>query len=183
MIKLTDEEKMLIRDGKPYLKRNDFSGFYRNLNSQVGRWYDANCVGHITQFFLENGVNVFDYTDIVYKNMFNGAEIENIVIPDGVRRIQADAFANCENLKNVDLGNTVTTIDSGAFANCGRLKNLFLPDSVTTLGQDIFKGCNNIPIVANKRTGANRLRCKQGEIPWYKDHLFMRNDDTEEGGE
>jgi hypothetical protein len=83
----------------------------------------------------------------------------------------------------VDLGNTVTTIDSGAFTNCGRLRNLFLPDSVTTLGQNIFKGCDNITIVANKRTGANRLRCKQGEIPWYKDHLFMKNDDTEEGGE
>lgn len=176
MIKLTDEEKMLVRDGKEYLQRNDIRNFYRHLNSQVNRWYGAECLGHITQFLLENGVNVFDYIDTIYPNMFHSAEIENIVIPDGIKRIQGNAFADCVNLKNVDLGGTINTIEAKAFSNCKNLKNLFLPDSVTVLGANVFEGCDNINIIANKRTGANRLRCKQGEIPWYKDHLFMRND-------
>ena len=34
----------------------------------------------------------------------------------------------------------------------------------------------------NKRTAANRLRCKQNEIEWYRDHLFV-NEEASEGGE
>lgn len=181
MIKLTDEEKTLIRDGREYLKRNDIKKFYQNLNNQVGRWCSATCCGHITQFLMENGINVFDYLDTIPQNMFYGSEIESIVIPDGITRIQANAFTDCTNLKNVDLGNTVKSIDKGAFAGCKSIKQLFLPDSVTVLGPAVFDDCDpNLVIVANKRTGANRLKCKQNEIPWYKEHLFLRNDDTEE---
>ena len=88
-----------------------------------------------------------------------------------------------KDIRSVQVGDTVTTIDSRAFAGCTNLRRLYLPDSVTTLGTDVFEGCDNITIIANKRTGANRLRCKSGEIPWYKEHLFMNNEGAEEGDE
>lgn len=186
MIKLTDEEKRLVKAESTFLEKNDIRGFYRELNNAVTRWgYPNSILGHITQFFLENGIDVFNYVDTVYPCMFVGSDLESITIPDGVKRIQRSAFAGCENLRNIDLGNTVTTIDARAFYGCKNLRNLFLPDSVTTLGAEVFDGCGDITIVANKRTGANRLRCKQGEIPWYREHLFMKDDgsDSGEGGE
>lgn len=184
MIKLTDEEKRLVKAESSFLEKNDIRGFYRELNNAVTRWgYPATIIGHITQFFLENGIDVFNYIDTVYPHMFVGSELENITIPAGVKRIQAEAFEDCTNLRNVDLGDTVTTIDSRAFAGCINLRRLYLPDSVTTLGTNVFEGCDNITIIANKRTGANRLRCKSGEIPWYKEHLFMNNEGAEGGDE
>ena len=177
MIQLTDREKDIIKENKEYLRRNDIKGFYRELNSYAIIGPEG--IGHVSQFLIENGIDVFNYIDTIPSNMFYGTDIKSMSIPDGIIRIQSNAFSNCTKLQEVNLGNTVKIIDKEAFSGCGKLSQLFLPDSVSVLGSKVFDNCNpNLVIVANKRTGANRLRCKQGEIPWYKEHLFLNQQDT-----
>ena len=137
--------------------------------------------GHITQFLLENGINVFDYFTAIPPYMFCDATIESIQIPDNIERIGKNAFTGCSNLKAVDLGNSVKIIDANAFSNCTELRRVFLPDSLTILGPGIFENCSDdLVLIANKRQGANKLRCKQNEQNWYRKHLFLNDENSGE---
>ena len=179
MIQLTDDEKYYIRSGQDLLKKNDLKRFYGKLNNMTRK---PDEIGHITQFLLENGINVFDYFTAIPPKMFFGAEIESIQIPDNIERIGKRAFSGCFNLKDVDLGNSVKMIDANAFADCTELRRVFLPDSLTILGPGIFENCNDdLVLIANKRQGASKLRCKQNEQEWYRKHLFLNDENSGEG--
>ena len=173
MIQLTDREKEILRNYKKYLADNDMKRFYISLAGSA----QGNEIGRITQFLMERDINVLDYFTEIPKRMFDGAEIESFQVPDNIEKIGRAAFQNCEKLKAIDLGNSVKTIEQGAFRGCNNLKRVFLPDSLTILGPNIFEDCpEDIVLIANKRSGINKLRCKQGEIPWYKEHLFLNQE-------
>ena len=60
-------------------------------------------------------------------------ELEEIVLPDTVRKINKDAFSGNWNLKSVRLSENLENIPSGAFAHCESLETLHIPASVTDL--------------------------------------------------
>lgn len=170
MIVLTDNEKDYITRKKSALKNNDLKAFYGNGTVKAGR---------ITQFLLERGIDVFDYFDALPQNMFAGADIQSISIPGHIKKIGKYCFYDCPNLEVVDLGN-VEVIDEKAFCDCPNLKKVFFPDSLRILGPKVFEGCDeNIVLLANSRKGASRLRCKQADIPWYKEHLMLNSEGDE----
>lgn len=170
MIKLTDYEKELINNCTSYLKNNDIKGMCNHLSTLGAE------IGHIMQFLLDNGIKVFDYVETIPDKMFYGAEFDTITIPDHITKIGKRAFYNCENLTSVKIGDSVSTIGDYAFAGCTKLKQVFLPNSVRILGSEVFKGCDNTIIYAEKRGPGNKLKCKQGEIEWYKNHLFRQEE-------
>ena len=177
MVQLTDNEKNLIRSGNPYLKDNNIKKFYSYLANNAR----GDEMGHISHFFIENGINILDYFTSIPNYAFCGADIESIAIPDNITRIGKGAFKDCKKLKNIDLGNSVKSLDAEAFMGCTGLSRVFLPDSLTILGANAFADCNNnLILFADKRTPANRLRCKQNETSWYRDHLFVNEENTEE---
>ena len=177
MIQLTDYEKSVINSCKSYLKNNDIKGMCYYLNDY------GEAIGHIMQFLLENGIQVFDYVETIPDNMFYGAELDSITIPDHITKIGKQAFYDCKKLTSVKIGEGVSTIGDYAFAGCTNLKQVFLPNSVRILGKEVFRGCDNTIIYAEKRGPGNRLKCKQGEISWYKEHLFRQPETTEEDTE
>ena len=99
----------------------------------------------------------------------NDTTISECVIPDGVIRIEYEAFQNCRYLKNVTIpgsiesithgydgrsrfwdcnnlqsvtiGNGVKEIGDSAFRNCSNLKSVTIPNSVTKIGDSAFKKC------------------------------------------
>ena len=70
--------------------------------------------------------------------------LTSIVIPEGVTSIGEWAFCACKNLANVVLPEGMTTISGGAFANCESLTSIVLPESVTTIGGRVFYECGNV---------------------------------------
>lgn len=177
MIKLTDDEKAAIRYCKEYLQKNDIKTFCQVLRDH----FPWNYSGHIFQFMLENKIPLFEYLTEIPEGMFYGAEIDKITIPDNIERIGNFAFQRCGNLKTVDLGNSITAIGKGAFADCPRLTKVLLPDSLKLLGEGVFENCNdNIVLLANSRAGASRLKCKQSDIEWYKKHLYLNDEPSEQ---
>ena len=52
----------------------------------------------------------------------------DIVIPDGVTSIPADAFKGCETLTSITIPNSVNSIGYAAFANCHSLKDVYITD-------------------------------------------------------
>lgn len=61
-----------------------------------------------------------------------------VVLPDSVRRVGSNAFANCENLKSIDLGG-VQYIGREAF-NSSACEAIALPDTVRYVGSNAFSG-------------------------------------------
>lgn len=80
-------------------------------------------------FQIEN--NVLDsYTD-------DGVTTE-VVIPDGIRMIEADAFENCETIKSVVIPEGVERIYD-AFTGCINLEKIVFPDSLKMISSECLK--------------------------------------------
>ncbi|MDE7268535.1 MAG: leucine-rich repeat protein, partial [Lachnospiraceae bacterium] len=86
-------------------------------------------VSSASDFVISNGV-LTGYT---------GTD-ENVVIPEGVVTIKADAFKNNTTIKTVRFSSTVTTIERSAFYNCSSLVSVNLNEGLATIGREAFYG-------------------------------------------
>ena len=71
-------------------------------------------------------------------------ELNEIVIPDGVKTICNGAFRNCKNLVSVTLPESVVYIGAEAFEDCFKLNSIDLPEGLETIGYYAFSGCNSL---------------------------------------
>ena len=71
---------------------------------------------------------------------FAGRAITSISIPQGVTRIENNAFCECRSLQSVTISNSVAFIDYRAFAYT-RISDVIIPANVEFLGVYIFSGC------------------------------------------
>lgn len=83
---------------------------------------------------------------------------KNVVIPDGVKAIGAEAFENDTLMESVSIPNSVTYIGYNAFSGCTGLKSITIPDSVTETGSEVFYCCTSLTSVqlSNKLTTLSR---------------------------
>ena len=72
------------------------------------------------------------------------------IIPQGVTKIEYEAFKYCEDLKTIIIPDSVTTIEPNAFYYCGSLTNISIPNSVATIDSNVFIGSNLESIVVEK---------------------------------
>jgi len=79
------------------------------------------------------------------KNLYlNGTLVEELVIPNGVSKINNCTFYNCSSLTSVAIPNSVTTIGSYAFSGCSGLTSVTIPNSVDSIGTNAFRECTGI---------------------------------------
>lgn len=71
------------------------------------------------------------------KYMYN----DSIRLPETVKEIGAEAFANCNRLQKINIPESVTRIGAGAFANSKKLKQLVLPSSLKELPEQLCNQC------------------------------------------
>lgn len=72
------------------------------------------------------------------------AEIDEIVLGDGITHIGSNAFYSVWGLVNIAIPDSVTSIGNEAFNGCSALMSISIPDSVTKIGSYAFSGCYNI---------------------------------------
>lgn len=88
---------------------------------------------------------------------FSGSFMDSIVIPDGTRRIDSNAFAYCPNLKSVYISSTVDWIDDESFAYCPNIMSITVDErnevydsrdncNAIISGEYLIKGCNTTVI-------------------------------------
>lgn len=92
----------------------------------------------------EANVRIPDGVQIIGKSAFFMKDILSVVIPEGVRELEDDAFWGCKQLGNVQLPTTLEKIGSGAFNGCERLMTIVIPEGVTEIGPDAFAWCSNL---------------------------------------
>lgn len=92
---------------------------------------------------------------------YQGTEQE-VVIPDTITSISAQAFAGCKTLTSITIPDSVTAIGMGAFRGCRKLRSITIPDSVTDFGYSdfagyfTFKGCSGLTSVTIRNITLNK---------------------------
>ncbi len=71
-------------------------------------------------------------------------KLGEVIIPNSVTYIKADAFSGCSSMTSITIPNSVTTILEGTFSRCSSLTSITIPNSVTTIGELAFNGCSSL---------------------------------------
>ena len=71
----------------------------------------------------------------------------SVRIPDGVTKIERNAFCLCELLESICIPNGVTRIEVNAFWGCISLRSVQIPDSVTYIGENAFYECHSLKYI------------------------------------
>lgn len=85
--------------------------------------------------------------------------ITKVTLPDTVRSIGENAFAECHKLEKIVIPSSVRTIDKCAFYWCNSLKFLEIPEGIEAIGDNAFSLCDALITLilpgSLKRIGAN----------------------------
>ncbi len=101
------------------------------------------CVG------LEPGLLIFDNGVKCYGWIGDPAKCTEVVIPEGIKWIQSNAFENCSNLTKIEIPMGVTMIDYSAFFDCKSLTEIVIPETVWYIGDAAFFSCKNLEVTIN----------------------------------
>lgn len=180
----------ILKNNKSYIQRNDWEGLFNSLGTSTRP--------AIAEYILNRTkIPLMDRLKNIPPCLFQGLDMERIVIPGHIKSIGASAFkdsklkeviietgvqtlgkecfANCEQLNKIDLADTITNIPSLCFSGDTELKKVFLPDGVRTIGSGAFNECNDVEIVANFRD-KDKIRAKKSDYEFLKKHLkFTHN--------
>lgn len=72
---------------------------------------------------------------------FQGTAITELVIPDSVTEIGANAFTQCKQLTSIKLPANLKEIKYYTFGACNNLTKIVIPDNVTIIGEKAFNAC------------------------------------------
>lgn len=75
---------------------------------------------------------------IIGKMCFASTDVEEIILPEGIKCIESKAFADCFNLKRINFPEGLETVKDRAFMNCGSLVEVILPTTLTKIGDYTF---------------------------------------------
>lgn len=77
----------------------------------------------------------------------NCAALTGAVLPEGLTRIEECLFYGCTSLTEAAVPEGVKKIEENAFGNCTALKNVVLPESLREIGGRAFYNCNALASV------------------------------------
>lgn len=88
---------------------------------------------------------------------YDSGKVSSIVIPEGIDRIEDDAFGGCFFLSNVQLPKSLLSIGDYAFGYCADLVSVELPENLESLGKGAFDACYGLKTV-NIPKGITQIR-------------------------
>lgn len=87
---------------------------------------------------------VTDVDAVLWRGFADSQNLEEVIIPDGIKVIAEECFLNCESLKTVSIPSTVSRIEDFAFYECTNLTDVVLPESLESIGRSAFHDCSNL---------------------------------------
>ncbi|MBR0309625.1 MAG: leucine-rich repeat domain-containing protein [Paludibacteraceae bacterium] len=115
-------------------------------------------VTHVESQALTQGVlfvpAYIEYTGKVYEVREIGAgactacpNLEMVVLPDGVVKIDSLAFSGCRDLRTVLLPSGLREIGESVFDGCESLNTIYLPEALNSIGTRAFHNCRNLQAI------------------------------------
>lgn len=86
--------------------------------------------------------------EVIARECFYGCRLASLVVPEGVRELEAWALYNSQ-MATLSLPNTLKTIGFQAFAVLRNLRQVTIPESVTEVESDLFDGSGLAAIIWN----------------------------------
>ena len=84
-------------------------------------------------------------TTVIEDNAFAGCNyIEQIFLPDSLKKIKHMSFCCCKNLKRVEIPNNVVELGFATFKKCKNLEYVKLPDMLKSISPELFRECRNL---------------------------------------
>lgn len=81
----------------------------------------------------------------ISERAFSGCtQLEQVTLPNNLRKIEKHAFCGCTSLKRVKLPSALRTIRTGCFADCMSLEEVILPKKLKHIQGYAFKKCKNL---------------------------------------
>lgn len=128
LIESLDEEESSSIDSEPEVLEDEF---FEDITDSTAD--EEAALAASDDFTIENGV----------LKKYNGPG-GDVVIPQGVTKIDNWAFNPANNLTSIIIPDSVTSIGAFSFYECNNLTSLTIPSSVKEIGQYGFGGCNKI---------------------------------------
>ncbi len=75
---------------------------------------------------------------------FKESSAEEIILPEGITDIGAQAFEDCASLKKINLPEGLLDIGMGAFIRCSALEELVFPSTLRSVGMSAFQKCASL---------------------------------------
>lgn len=100
--------------------------------------------GKSEEFSIPNTINDFEVVGISERAFTGNNYIKSVVVPEGIKNIELDAFKDCSNLQSVTLPSTLQFLSQGVFMNDSSLESIKIPNSVTTIYDYTFCGCSSL---------------------------------------
>ncbi len=88
-------------------------------------------------------------------------EIKSMVLPEFLTLIEESAFEGIA-AGNVEVTKNVVAIEARAFADCKNLRGIYIPATVVQIDDHAFDGCENVTVVGEKGTEAERIATLYG---------------------
>ncbi len=115
--------------------------------------------------------------------------METLVIPASVRKIERLTFSGMESLRRVEILAGIIALEPGTFRNCSNLETVFLPNTLMKIESRTFENCErlcnvvlgtgNVRIAEDAFVGCGRLKNKQIEEAISRE-LSRRREEEEE---
>lgn len=80
---------------------------------------------------------------------FAGFSCRSFSIPEGIEKINVDAFSQNGFLQSVTLPSTLKVLERGVFYNCHHLEEVTIPAGVEHIGEYLFFGCRKLKHIYN----------------------------------
>ncbi len=74
----------------------------------------------------------------------NGQPLTDLVIPEGVTKINDNAFYGCNSITSLTISSSVIEIGEDAFYDCKSLATALVPETVTKMGEGVFGNCTGL---------------------------------------
>lgn len=116
----------------------------------AGHSHTVHSIGVTTEnglFLIKNGTILLGLSKLGTELVYNGS-LSKIVIPDGITRIEAEAFKGVNGITSIDMCNSVKEIGDRAFYRCRDLRSIKFSDSVQCVSDHCCYECSELEMVS-----------------------------------
>lgn len=114
--------------------------------------------GTATSVSVPNGVKT-----IGAEAFADNTSLSYVTLPNSLLYIENGAFSGCRYLNRVMVPEGVRSIGNGAFADCENLSSVTLPASLTQMGTSVFAGCDDLKTIGIDKKNPNFV-CEDGVL-------------------
>lgn len=141
-MKIIPKLKKFITENRNLIDSCKFTELYQKINKELFSTFDdTSVVSSLTRLLWEADIDPLVYMQSVPTNYMSYQDIEYFEVPRNIKKIEYGSFKNCDKLKNIIIDEGVEKIDTEAFLGCFNLDRVDLPSTIKEIEEGAFLSC------------------------------------------